>query len=51
MEAKYVGQEGVDWIDLAQDKEKRRARLNTAMSLRIPNNARNFLTSSVPVTF
>jgi hypothetical protein len=33
---KYIGYEGVDWIDLAQDKEKRRALLNKGMNLRVP---------------
>jgi hypothetical protein len=36
MNTKYNGQEGVDWIDLAQHKEKRRALLNKAMNLRVP---------------
>jgi len=42
---------GVDWINLAEDKEKRRALLNKVMALRVPYNARNFLTSSGPVSF
>jgi hypothetical protein len=41
----------VDWINLAQDKEKRRALLNTAMNVLVPYNARNFLTNSSPVSF
>ena len=37
--------EGMDWIDLAQDRDKLRALVNAVMSLRIPQNAGNFLTS------
>ena len=36
---------GVDWIELAQDRDKWRALLNAAMKLRVPQNAGNFLTS------
>ena len=35
---------GTDWIDLAQDRDSRRAVVNAVMSLRIPTNAGNFLT-------
>jgi hypothetical protein len=31
-----VGWEGVDWIDMAQDKERWRAVVNAVMNLRIP---------------
>jgi hypothetical protein len=27
---------GMDWIDLAQDKKRRRARVNAVMNLRVP---------------
>ena len=36
---------GVDWIDLAQDRDRWRAFVNVAMYLRVPLNAGNFLTS------
>ena len=39
----------MDWIDLAQDGW--RAFVNTEMNLRIPYNARNFLTSWEPISF
>jgi hypothetical protein len=31
-----IGLGGMDWIDLAQDRDKRRALVNTVMSLRVP---------------
>jgi hypothetical protein len=34
---------GMDWIDLAQDREKWRALVNTAMNLRVTKNAGKFL--------
>jgi hypothetical protein len=33
----------VDWIELAQNRDRWRALLNAAMNLRIPYNAGNFL--------
>jgi hypothetical protein len=35
----------VDWIDLAQDRNKWPAFVNVVMSLQISQNAENFLTS------
>jgi hypothetical protein len=34
---------GVDWIHLAQERDKCRTFLNTAMDLHIPYNERKFL--------
>jgi hypothetical protein len=42
---------GMDWIDLAQDRDRWRALVNTAMNLRVPYNAGNFLSSIGPVSF
>jgi hypothetical protein len=39
-----TGREGVYWIHLAQDMERRRALVNTVMKLRFPQKAGNFLT-------
>ena len=35
---------GMDWIALAQNRDSWRALLNAVMSLRVPQNAGNFLT-------
>ena len=34
----------MDWIDVAQDRDRWRALVNTVMKLRDPQNAWNFLT-------
>jgi hypothetical protein len=33
------------WIDLAQDRDRRRAVMNTVTNLRVPQNAANFWTT------
>jgi hypothetical protein len=45
MDLRGIGWDGMDWINLAQDRDKWRALLNTVMNLRVPQNARNFLGS------
>jgi hypothetical protein len=45
------GMEGMDLIDLAEDKDKWRVLVNAVMNLRVPSNAGNFLNSWEPVCF
>ena len=46
-----VGCGGIDWIDLAQDKDRWRALLGVVMNLCVPHNVGNFLTTCGPVSF
>jgi len=45
MDLQEVGCGGVDWIELAQDRERWPALVNVVMSLLVPYNAENFLSS------
>jgi hypothetical protein len=36
MDLREIGWDGVDWIDLAQDRDEWRALVNTVMNLRVP---------------
>jgi hypothetical protein len=41
MDIVEIGWGGVDWIGLAQDRDKWRALVNAVMNLRVPYNAGN----------
>jgi hypothetical protein len=36
MDVRGIGWGGIEWVDLAQDKDQWRALVNTVMNLRIP---------------
>jgi hypothetical protein len=43
MDLGEIGWGGVDWMDLAQDKDKRRALINAVTNLRVPQNSGKLL--------
>jgi len=45
MNIQEVGCGVIDWIELAQDRDRWRALMNPIMNPRVPYNAGNFLTS------
>jgi hypothetical protein len=36
IDVREIGWDGLDWIDLAQDRDQWRALLNTVMNLQVP---------------
>jgi hypothetical protein len=51
MDIKEVGWGGKQWIDLAQDMDRWWAIVNEVINIRVPYDAKRFLTSWRPVSF
>jgi hypothetical protein len=45
MDLREIGLDGSEWIDLAHDRNRWRALVNTVMNLRVPQNAGKFFSS------
>jgi hypothetical protein len=43
MDRKEIRWDGVDWIDMTQDRDQWRALVYTVLNLQVPYNAENFL--------
>jgi hypothetical protein len=47
MNLRVMGWGGMDWIDVAQNRDQWRAIVNTAISLRVPYNVGKFLSNCI----
>jgi hypothetical protein len=44
MDLREIGWEGVDWMNLTQDRDQWRVLVDTIMNSRVPYRTKNFLT-------
>jgi len=51
LDLQEVGCGGMDWIDVAQDRDRWRSLVDMVVNLWVPFNAGNYLTSLKPVSF
>jgi hypothetical protein len=51
MDLKEIGWGGMDWIDIAQDRNQWRALVNTVMNLRVPEHVGKFLSGCATTGF
>jgi hypothetical protein len=51
MDLREIGWDGLDSIDMAQDRDQWRALVNTVMNLQVPQNFGTFLSSSIKLVF
>jgi hypothetical protein len=51
MDFRDIGWDGIDWIDVAQDRDQWMALVNTLMYLRVPYHAGNFLRKCTIASF
>jgi hypothetical protein len=51
MDLLEVGCEGMEWINVAQDRDRWQELMNAVMNLQVPYNAGNFLTNWELISF
>jgi hypothetical protein len=51
MDLREIGCDGMDWIDLARDRNQWKALVNTVMNLRVPQNIVKFLSICLSGSF
>ena len=51
MDLQEVGWQGMDWIDLVQERDRRRALVRVVMNIRVLQNAGNFLIGRGSLSF